>query len=122
MSIFRVIIALIAFVIASVLIATPAYMRGEGRTNSLFSSSPVAVDDFYTVHGGTYIGLFMSNDSGDSISFTISSTIRRTAHYGHLRGQQIEGYTRPIWPTRVQTVLLIRYVTPTARARQPRYT
>lgn len=60
----RVIIVMIGFLIATGIVATPVYMRGEFFSPAAaLNLPPVAADDTYTRHGGGTIGPLLQNDS-----------------------------------------------------------
>lgn len=71
----RLSIVVICFLLATVIIATPGYMRGEFEPLSAAPDSPpVAADDVYIKHGGGTIGPLLANDSdpdGDPMTVQI---------------------------------------------------
>ena len=71
----RLLIALLGFLFAISIFATPGYMSGKFFSGAAaFDSPPVAGDDNYTKHGGGIIGPLLANDSdpdGDPISVSI---------------------------------------------------
>src|SRR5258705_7204251 len=76
MSLARLFIAAISFLILSGIVAGTAYMRGESGVFPPTNSAPVANNDSYSLHAGRFVGPMTQNDSdpdGDTLTLTITS-------------------------------------------------
>lgn len=95
MTALRPLTGLVGLIILLVIAGASENRREASSASSLPNSPPVAVDDFYTVHGATPIGSFLVNDSdpdGDSISF--HDVVTSPAH-GTLGGFPQPGFYTP---------------------------